>query len=84
MRRWLLCVGWVGVAAAGLPVGAATLPGPAFPAFRSAAALQAHCDKGLARAKTALRRLEAHPADARWLAAYDGLNALLEDWAGPV
>jgi len=84
MRRSLLCVGWACVAATGLPVVAATLPGPAFPAFRSAAALQTHCDNGLVRARAAQRALERHPADARWLAAYDDLNALLEDSAGPV
>ena len=84
MRRLLLWVAWAFVAATGMSAAAATLPGPAFPAFRSAAALQAHCDSGLARARAAQRALERHPADARWLAAYDDLNALLEDSAGPV
>ncbi|HEY6354165.1 MAG TPA: M3 family metallopeptidase, partial [Burkholderiaceae bacterium] len=31
-----------------------------------------------------MRTLERHPADAQWLVAYDDLNALMEDWAGPV
>jgi len=84
MRRLFLLVGWACVAATGMPAPAATLPGPAFPAFQSATALQAHCDSGLARARSALRALERHPADARWLAAYDDLNALLEDLAGAV
>ena len=38
----------------------------------------------LARAKAALRALERRPGDTQWLAAYDDLNALMEDWAGPV
>ena len=84
MRRLFLCVAWAGVVACGMPARAATLPGPAFPTFQSAAALQSYCDNGLARAKAALRALERHPADAQWLAAYDDLNALLEDWSGPV
>ena len=63
---------------------AATLPGPAFPSFATAAALQTYCDESLPKAKTALQALERHPANAGWLAAYDDLNALLEDLAGPV
>lgn len=83
--RWLFqCVACLWVAAGSSMVAAATLPGPAFPSFPSAAALQAHCDRGLQRAKTALRSLERQPADGRWLAAYDDLNALLEDLAGPI
>jgi len=81
MRWWVLCAAWV---CGALPASAVTLPGPAFPSFRSAAALSAHCDNGLARAKGALRALERHAADGSWLAAYDDLNALVEDWAGPV
>jgi thimet oligopeptidase len=60
------------------------LPGPVFPTFASAAALDAYCDQGLARAKATLRSLEKRPADARWLAAYDDLTAQVEDWAGPI
>jgi thimet oligopeptidase len=84
MRRFAAWVAWACIAVTVAPVCAASLPGPAFPTFQSAAALQAHCDSGLARAKSALRALERHPADAQWLAVYDDLNALLEDWAGPV
>ena len=39
---------------------------------------------GLNRAKAALRALERRPADAQGLASYDDLNALMEDWAGPI
>jgi len=60
------------------------LPGPQFPSFESAAALDTFCDQGLQRAKARLNVLERHPADGRWLAAYDILIAQLEDWAGPV
>jgi thimet oligopeptidase len=31
-----------------------------------------------------LRALERRPADAQGLASYDDLNALMEDWAGPI
>ena len=58
MRRLAVCVAWACVAASAMPARAATLPGPAFPTFQSAAALQAHCDNGLGRAKAALRALE--------------------------
>ncbi|HEY6511068.1 MAG TPA: M3 family metallopeptidase [Burkholderiaceae bacterium] len=75
---------WACLAMAAVRAPAATLPGPPFPSFQSTAALQAHCDSGLARAKAALRALERQPADARWLAAYDDLNALLEDLSGPI
>jgi thimet oligopeptidase len=84
MRRFGVWVAWFFFAASAMPAHAATLPGPAFPNFQSVAALQTHCDHGLVRAKAALRALERRPADAQWLAAYDDLNALLEDWAGPV
>jgi thimet oligopeptidase len=66
------------------PAAATTLPGPAFPLFENAAALEAYCGRGLERAKASLARLEGHRADAHWLAAYDDLNALIEDWAGPI
>ena len=82
MRRLFLA--WLCVAAGSHAAAAPALPGPAFPAFLSAAALQAHCDAGLTRATAALRALERHPANAKWLAAYDDLNALLEDLAGPI
>jgi len=68
----------------GVPARAVTLPGPVFPLFQSAAALQAHCGKGIERANAALQALERRAADGGWLAAYDDLNALMEDWADPV
>jgi thimet oligopeptidase len=65
-------------------VPAPALPGPAFPTFASAAALNAFCDRGLDRAGRTLRALEQRAADARWLSAYDDLMAQLEDSAGPI
>jgi len=65
-------------------LAAAGLPGPAFPSFASPAELRARCDGAIARANTALRALERRPVDDGWLAAYDDLNALLEDLAGPI
>lgn len=59
------------------------LPGPAFPNFAQPAALTAHCDRSLAAAALELKALERKPADARWLAAYDALNAFMEDVSGP-
>jgi thimet oligopeptidase len=60
------------------------LPGPAFPAFDSAVALDAFCDRTLEGAQAALRALEKRASDGRWLAAYDDLIAQIEDWAGPI
>jgi thimet oligopeptidase len=64
--------------------GPARLPGPAFPDHASPAALEAACTRNVARAEAAVRKLERHGAAAGWLAAYDDLNALAEDLAGPV
>ncbi|HVO06454.1 MAG TPA: M3 family metallopeptidase [Burkholderiaceae bacterium] len=83
MHRLLLCCIWLCVA--GRAVAAtASLPGPAFPNFQSPDALQAHCDRGLGQAHAGLRALERHRVDPGWFAAYDELNAMLEDLAGPV
>ncbi len=70
-----------GVAGAGVATG---LPGPAFPDFRTAAAVKAACDRGLARATAAVRGLERLPAQRDWVAAMDDLNALIEDVSGPI
>jgi thimet oligopeptidase len=83
MRGLRLCALTV-LAAGSPPLVATTLLGPAFPSFDSAAAVELHCDRGLERAKSSLRALERHAANATWLAAYDDLNALVEDWAGPI
>jgi thimet oligopeptidase len=48
------------------------LPGPAFPDFASAAAVQT------------VKRVEALKPGPRWLAAYDDINALAEDEASPI
>jgi len=84
MRTSGLCAAGLLVVASGLPVHGAGLPGPAFPSFQSAAAVAAYCDSGLARANGALKKLEQQPPNAAWLAAYDDLDALLEDLAGPI
>jgi thimet oligopeptidase len=63
---------------------AATLPGPAFPVFKTADEVKARCDAGLASANAAVARLERLPAQRDWLGAYDDLNALAEDSAGAI
>jgi thimet oligopeptidase len=60
------------------------LPGPAFPNFADAAALEVHCTRGLARIEAEVRKVEAVKPGPRWLPAYDGINALAEDLAGPI
>ncbi len=62
---------------------AATLPGPAFPAYATPAALTAACDAGLAATRARLRALEQRPGDDRWLAAVDAQVGYAEDQAGP-
>ena len=62
----------------------ASLPGPAFPQFKSAAEIKAACDAGLGKAKLGLKSLQARKVDAGWLAAYDEFNALQEDVQMPV
>lgn len=61
-----------------------TLPGPKFPHYASPAALEADCTRHLATAQAAVRKLERQAPSTRWLAAYDDLNALAEDLAGPI
>lgn len=63
-------------------VGAAKRP--AFPRFDSAAAVQAACDAGLAAAARKVRWLERQAPTPSWVAAYDDLNAVIEDASGPV
>lgn len=60
------------------------LPGPRFPQYNDAAQVDAACDSGLRGARLRLAQLERHRASARWLAAYDDLNAYNEDAAGPL
>ena len=64
--------------------GASLLPGPAFPVYADAKAVDADCDKNLAQATRLLRALERRPGDARWVAAADDLNAAIEDLSSPV
>src|SRR4051794_16419374 len=72
--------------AAALPALAAdpSLPGPAFPRYADAGAVQAACDRGLSGATTRLRALERHAPDARWNVASDNLNEYIEDVSGPI
>ncbi len=63
---------------------APTLPGPAFPQYADPAALSAACAKNLATAQAAVKTLERHKPGPRWLAAYDDLNAQIEDLAYPI
>ncbi len=69
-----------------LPAAAApqALPGPAFPRFENAEAVDVACRKGLHEAAQRVRRLERHAPDAGWSAASDDLEAYVEDSASPV
>ena len=80
MKPFLLLAG-VSLAAA---AQSATLPGPAFPNFKSAAEVQAYCDRGLAGAQLRLGALEKLKPGPGWLAAADALYAYVEDSAGPI
>jgi thimet oligopeptidase len=68
----------------GAAVAASGPAGPGFPVFAGATALGAACDAGLGEIAELVGRLEKRPADARWLAAWDDLNAAIEDRSGPV
>jgi thimet oligopeptidase len=72
------------VAATSSFAAAPTLPGPAFPNYADAAALEAACTKNLATVRATVSKLEGQQAGPRWLAAYDDINALAEDLAGPI
>jgi thimet oligopeptidase len=60
------------------------LPGPAFPDYANPAALETACTRNLATAQAAVKRLERAEPGPRWLGAYDQINALAEDLAGPI
>ncbi|HEV7578189.1 MAG TPA: M3 family metallopeptidase [Caldimonas sp.] len=77
---FVLGAGVIGAAAS----AATSLPGPAFPRFASASALTAACDAALGDADRRVKALEKHAADARWLAAWDDLNASVEDASAPI
>jgi thimet oligopeptidase len=80
--RWSgWCLTWM----MALPAASAQdLPGPAFPNIQSAEQLAEQCAQGLEQVRQRLLLLEAHPADAGWLAAYDDFNGLMEDVSGPL
>jgi thimet oligopeptidase len=59
-------------------------PGPAFPRFADAHAVETACQRGLDGAKQRVRSLERHAPDARWPAVSDDLNAYIEDEEGPI
>ena len=87
MRRGFLpswLAAFVLAPAAGTVLAAAAAPSPAFPVFASAPAVAAGCDAGLAEVAGLVGKLEKHPPDAGWLAAWDDLNAAIEDRAAPV
>ncbi|MEO8079547.1 MAG: M3 family metallopeptidase [Caldimonas sp.] len=65
-------------------LAAPELPGPAFPRYADAAALNAACDSGLAGANARVETLENHAPDRGWLAAWDDLDGYIEDASGPV
>ncbi len=60
------------------------LPGPSFPSFASAPALQADCDLQLAAARARVHRLETRKVDGGWLGALDDLNAAISDGSYPI
>jgi len=80
-RAAALAVALVCAAAAAAPPA---LPGPPFPVFASAAALTAACDSGLVDVGRRVGALEALAPDSRWLAAWDDLNAAIEDASSPI
>jgi len=61
-----------------------TLPGPAFPQFADAKAVEIACQHGIDGAKLRVKALEKHAPDAKWPAASDDLNAYVEDVSGPI
>lgn len=63
---------------------ATTLPGPAFPQFADAKALEVACQRGLDGANRRVKALEKHAPDAKWPGASDELNAYVEDASGPI
>ena len=71
-------------ATSGLAASPTSIPGPAFPHFDTPAALEASCTRDLRRADTALKRLVRVRGGPQWLAAYDDLNARLEDMSSPI
>jgi len=81
--RPLLPLLLAGCLACGAARAATSLPGPEFPRYADAAALAAACDRDLAGAQARVRVLEQHPPDADWLAAWDDLNAYIQDVSGP-
>ena len=62
----------------------ASLPGPAFPVFKSPADIVAQCDSSLAAIKLKLGQLERRRVDRGWIAAYDKFSAAQEDLQNPV
>lgn len=62
---------------------AVDLPGPRFPHYGDEAQVNEACDAGLKGARTRLAQLERRSPAAKWLAAYDDLNAYNEDASGP-
>ncbi len=60
------------------------LPSPAYPQFKTAAALKSACDGGLKSAAGKLKALERRAVDAGWVAAYDDFYAFVEDTQNPI
>ena len=83
-HRIAAALGLVLAATSSLAVSPAKVPGPAFPHYASAAALTVACAKNIASARVAAARLERQRPGPNWLGAYDGLNVLAEDLAGPI
>jgi len=76
--------GLVCVMVSGQATGATVLPGPVFPSYETAAALDEQCGRDLAQAAKQRRAMEAVPPGANWLGAFDDFQAGLEDAYGPI
>jgi len=63
---------------------ATTLPGPAFPVYKSPQEIAKACDSGLAGAKRRVAELEKLKPGRGWAKAYDQLNAYMEDAGNPI
>jgi thimet oligopeptidase len=63
--------------------GAAALPGPAFPQFKTPNALTQACTQGLSDARAALQKMEREPGSPTWLRSFDAFYGELEDVRSP-
>lgn len=84
MRRPLSLALAATLATSAAAFAAPALPGPAFPNFADAKAVDAACKRGLDGAAKRVKALEKHAPNAKWPAASDALNAYIEDVSNPI